>query len=222
MADLHQVLQGRMGPDVMAIGASVFNAMSEERDTKHGSDLGDIEYVESDGDRHHIGNYPFPLSSGFRVGLYGLDNMHPTDVGYALMANPIIKQLDPGHARLVSKQTMAGIDSLLRDPPQIPIDMRLLLSLVGAFGLLGGGVGVMAGSMMSEVLLPTYSPAPCGRGFGAGSARGNARKRLKIIGPDRAEPDESFAPIGARPLPQPPPTRGGGIYSEANVSLEDS
>ena len=112
-------------------------AMSEERDTKHGSDLGDIEYVESDGDRHHLGNYPFSLSSGFRIGLYGLDNMHPTDIGYALMANQIIKQLDPNPAKLVSKETIATIDTLLRDPPQIPIDMRLLLSLVGAFGLLG-------------------------------------------------------------------------------------
>ena len=114
-------------------------AMSEERDTKHGSDLGDIEWVESDGDRHHLGNYPFSLSSGFRIGLYGLDNMHPTDIGYALMANQIIKQLDPDPGRLVSKETMASIDTLLRDPPQIPIDMRLLLSLVGAFGLLGEG-----------------------------------------------------------------------------------
>jgi hypothetical protein len=114
-------------------------AMSEERDTKHGSDLGDLEYVESDGDRHHVGNYPFSLSSGFRIGLYGLDNMHPTDIGYALMANRIIKQVDPDPAKLVSKATIATIDSLLRDPPQIPIDMRLLLSLVGAFGLLGEG-----------------------------------------------------------------------------------
>jgi hypothetical protein len=32
---------------------------------------------------------------------------------------------------------MATIDSLLSDPPHIPIDMRLLLSLVGAFGLVG-------------------------------------------------------------------------------------
>jgi hypothetical protein len=114
-------------------------AMSEERDTKHGSDLGDLEYVESDGDRHHVGNYPFSLSSGFRIGLYGLDNMHPTDIGYALMANEIIKQIDPDPTKLVSKQTIESIDSLLRDPPQIPIDMRLLLSLVGAFGLLGEG-----------------------------------------------------------------------------------
>jgi hypothetical protein len=114
-------------------------AMSEERDTKHGTDIGDVEYVESDGDRHHLGNYPFSLSSGFRIGLFGLDNMHPTDIGYALMANQIIKQLDPDPARLVSKKTMETIDTLLRDPPQIPIDMRLLLSLVGAFGLLGEG-----------------------------------------------------------------------------------
>jgi hypothetical protein len=65
--------------------------------------------------------------------------MHPTDVGYALMANEIIKQIDPDPARLVSKETIATIDTLLRDPPQIPIDMRLLLSLVGAFGLVGEG-----------------------------------------------------------------------------------
>jgi hypothetical protein len=114
-------------------------AMSEQRDTKHGSDLGDLEWVESDGDRHRVGNYPFSLSTGFRIGLYGLDNMHPTDVGYALMANEIIKQIDPDPARLVSKETIATIDTLLRDPPQIPIDMRLLLSLVGAFGLVGEG-----------------------------------------------------------------------------------
>ena len=65
-------------------------AMSEERDTKHGSDLGDIEYVE------------------IRIGHYGLDNMHPTDIGYALMANQIIKQLDPNPTRLVSKETIAS------------------------------------------------------------------------------------------------------------------
>jgi hypothetical protein len=62
--------------------------------------------------------------------------MHATDIGYALMADQIITQLDPDPARLVSKETMATIDTLLRDPSQIPIDMRLLLSLVGAFGLL--------------------------------------------------------------------------------------
>src|SRR4030095_17160816 len=76
-------------PDRTVTFADVY-AMSEERDTKHGSDLGDIEYVESDGDRHHIGNYPFSLSSGFRVGLYGLDNMHPTERGYQLMDNTTI------------------------------------------------------------------------------------------------------------------------------------
>ncbi|HVO03890.1 MAG TPA: hypothetical protein VMT54_16940 [Candidatus Cybelea sp.] len=113
--------------------------MSEQRDVKHGSDPGDLEWVESDGDRHRVGNYPFSLSTGFRIGLYGLDNMHPTDVGYALMANEIIKQIDPDPARLVSKETIATIDTLLRDPPHIPIDMRLLLSLVGAFGLVGEG-----------------------------------------------------------------------------------
>jgi hypothetical protein len=111
-------------------------AMAAERDTKHNRDIGDLEYVESDGDRHHVGNYPFSLSSGFRIGLYGLDNMHPTDIGYALMANEIIKQLDTDPAKLVSKETIATIDSLLSDPPQIPIDMRLLLSFVGAFGLI--------------------------------------------------------------------------------------
>jgi len=112
-------------------------AMSEARDSKHNRDIGDLEYVESDGDRHRVGNYPFSLTSGFPIGLYGLDNMHPTDIGYALMANEIIKQIDPNPQKLISKQTMATIDSLLSDPPHIPIDMRLLLSLVGAFGLVG-------------------------------------------------------------------------------------
>lgn len=137
-------INGQMQRDVTKIlatkhrkvGFADIYAMSAERDTKHGRDIGDLEYVENDGDRHHVGNYPFSLSSGFRIGLYGLDNMHPTDIGYALMANEIIKQLDPDPAKLVSKETMATLDSLLSDPPQIPIDMRLLLSLVGAFGLL--------------------------------------------------------------------------------------
>src|SRR5215470_4742971 len=44
----------------------------------------------------------------------------------------------------------------------------------------------------------TIPPPPVGGGKGAGSARG-ARPRL-------------FAPTGANPLPQPPPTRGGGIF----------
>ena len=57
------------------------------------------------------------------------------------MANEIIKRLDPDPANLVSKETIATIDTLLRDPPQIPIDMRLLLSFVGAFGLVGGSAG---------------------------------------------------------------------------------
>lgn len=119
------------------VGFADIYAMAATRDTKHNSDIGDLEYVESDGDRHRVGNYPFSLSSGFRIGLYGLDNMHPTDIGYALMANEIIKQLDPDPAKLVSKQAMEKLDSLLSDPPQIPIDMRLLLSFVGAFGLVG-------------------------------------------------------------------------------------
>jgi len=45
------------------------------------------------------------------------------------MANEIIKRLDPDPANLVSKETIATIDTLLRDPP--------LLSFVGAFRLAG-------------------------------------------------------------------------------------
>ena len=70
-----------------------------------------------------VGNYPFSLSAGFHIG------QHAPDRCRLLMADEIIKQLDPDPATLIGKDTIAAIDPLLRDPRT----SRLLLSFVGAF-----------------------------------------------------------------------------------------
>ncbi len=87
-----------------------------------------------------IMNYPFSANvGGFRHGgFFGLDNMHPTTVGYALLANTMGKAIaaaEPGlKYRNADFDAVAGDDTLITDPPRNVDRVGLLLGLLGLIG----------------------------------------------------------------------------------------
>ena len=99
--------------------------------------------VEVGGRTLHMSNYPFSANAfGFRQGgLFGLDNMHPSNVGYALLANTIGKAVaaaEPGlKYRNADFDDAAAGDTLIMDPPR---NIDRIGALLGLLGLIGGAV----------------------------------------------------------------------------------
>ncbi len=83
-----------------------------------------------------------PLSAnlfGFRQGgLFGLDNMHPTIVGYAQLARTIaaaIAEEEGSEPASIDDQAAFDADTLLQDPPRSWDRLNLLFSLIGSLGI---------------------------------------------------------------------------------------
>lgn len=111
-------------------------AMVEARDDKHFRDSKPI-WV----DNWRINNVPL---QGFshKGGLYGLDNLHPTTVGYAVLAQAVCEQIVATEGikpvQPIDFNTAFASDSLLNDvPPLLDID-NLLINLIVAFVRLSG------------------------------------------------------------------------------------
>jgi len=89
-------------------------------------------------DNVHLTNFPlwsFVASAG---GLFSLDNMHLTTVGYAAMANTVAKALAEAEGRPftpISYQQACDNDTLLEQPPQSWAQIKFVVQLIGGLAL---------------------------------------------------------------------------------------
>ena len=94
----------------------------EAYDSKHYGDARSIQIKRSGKLVKRITNLPFASSTlKFQGGIAGLDNMHPTAVGYAAIANEMIKAYDAAEGQtttLIDFHKAYRKDSLLRSPPR--------------------------------------------------------------------------------------------------------
>jgi hypothetical protein len=95
--------------------------------------------VTDDPDGQRVNNYPLSIFRN-RGGLFGLDNMHLSHTGYAVLANElcrlIAKTEDPhdpigGIKTWVSRNEAYQRDTLLQDLPDGMVDLKLLTALIG-------------------------------------------------------------------------------------------
>lgn len=111
-------------------------ALVAERDDKHFRDSKPI-WVRN----WRLNNVPL---QGFshKGGLYGLDNLHPTAVGYAALAQAVCEQIvateDIKPLQPIDFATAFDADSLLNDVPALLDVDNLLINLLVAFIRLGG------------------------------------------------------------------------------------
>lgn len=115
-------------------------SLSEEFDVKHYGPSRAIN-VRRGTSTIGLSNLPlsvFPIFGGFRHGgLFSLDNMHLTTVGYALMANRIgaaIAAAEGLDFRAIDPQESYEDDTLLQDIPCNIGSLAFLLSFLGVFG----------------------------------------------------------------------------------------
>jgi len=112
-------------------------AFSDRLDAKH---HGNDRKVEVQAGQRQIRLSNLPLSAnifGFRHGgLFGIDNMHPTQVGYALLANEmaqIIAETEGATVNPIDIQDAYEADTLVTDPPRSLDSLGFILSFLGAF-----------------------------------------------------------------------------------------
>ncbi len=118
--------------------------MSAEVDGKHGCVAPGHEIeVERRRSRWRLTNNPITTSLIFgfvRGGLFSLDNMHPTTVGYALVANATLDAIAANESVPVQKvplQAAFEADSLLQDIPRNYSILSAIINLIGTFGFFG-------------------------------------------------------------------------------------
>jgi lysophospholipase L1-like esterase len=94
----------------------------EQLDSKHYGDGRSVEIRKAGKLVKRITNLPFASSLfKFQGGISGLDNMHPSAIGYAAIANEMIKAYnaaESGAAALIDLPSVYRKDSLLRSPPR--------------------------------------------------------------------------------------------------------
>lgn len=111
--------------------------MTASYDDKHGCECptpaGNCKpvFVNKSGTRWHLTNLPLEVLGVFmHGGLFGLDNLHPTTVGYALMANRMIQSVGndiPNVWKPIEMQEAFEWDTLLQNlPPALSIEDFLL------------------------------------------------------------------------------------------------
>ena len=89
--------------------------------------------------RRHSSNKPItPVPFGFFGGFAGLDNMHPTIPGYAVIADVVLAALGRGSVQ-TDKAAAYAADTLLNNVRGLPLLIaEIELSLLGAFGVFRG------------------------------------------------------------------------------------
>ena len=114
--------------------ADLFGASSAV-DGKHYGDRG----LPIPGRQRDLSNKPVgPVPFGFVGGIAGLDNMHPTVPGYAVIADAVLDALGNHHLR-TDKAAAFAADTLLNNFRGLPfLVAEMELSLLGTFGALGG------------------------------------------------------------------------------------
>jgi hypothetical protein len=132
-AKTREVMQQRLGARFRFV--DLYQA-STEFDGKHFADRA-LE-IDPDGHFHRLRNIPLNILFGIFVagGLTGLDNMHPTVPGYAIVADRVLAAI--GDGRRTDKNAAFKADSLLGDlPVSWPVAM-LEFGLLGALGVFSG------------------------------------------------------------------------------------
>ncbi|MGH6894036.1 MAG: hypothetical protein ACREEP_17460, partial [Dongiaceae bacterium] len=109
----------------------------EQYDSKHYGDGRAIEIRKAGKLVKRITNLPFASSPlKFQGGIAGLDNMHPTAVGYAAIANEMIKAHNAAEGAtnaLIDLQAAYRKDSLLKSPPRKWEALNSLISTLVPF-----------------------------------------------------------------------------------------
>ena len=133
------------------IGFADAYSMAALHDHKHGCETpADQVRVDHHGRDFRLSNLPLsvvPLFGGFKAGgLFGLDNMHPTCAGYALLANEMLRAIKATEPTTqftpVDIQAAYDRDSLMHSLPNDWDFVTLLVGLLGSLGFLGSGASV--------------------------------------------------------------------------------
>lgn len=156
-------LGGLAGADMKRLDESVVSLNQRIHDDLAGlfADTGGLAFVDTYGlvaardDKHFRDTAPIWVSGGrmnniplvrlgvlgHKGGLYSLDNLHPTTVGYAALAQQVCARIEavegiaPAHP--IDLQEAFDSDSLLRDIPRHLAVETLLINLVVAFASIG-------------------------------------------------------------------------------------
>ncbi|MBV9748895.1 MAG: hypothetical protein JO157_08775, partial [Acetobacteraceae bacterium] len=130
-AEAEDLLRSAVGDRI--VFADIYGA-SDRVDGKHYRDRG-LPIPGRDG---ALTNKPVtPILFGFYGGLAGLDNMHPTVPGYAMIADAVLDALGDRATR-TDKAAAFASDTLLNDFPPLPfLIAQMEMSLLGMFGAMG-------------------------------------------------------------------------------------
>jgi hypothetical protein len=140
-AHARQTLGQVLGDKIRFVDLYTF---ADRIDGKHHGDARKIA-VDDDGTPIRLSNLPMTTTGfGFKHGgLFGLDNMHPTTVGYAALAQEMLRAVDAveggNHAGGIDFQSVYDRDTLLQSPPFSLENLQFLLSLLTQFMSLRGG-----------------------------------------------------------------------------------
>jgi lysophospholipase L1-like esterase len=114
------------------------HAMVDRYDFKHGCEPGYVAVKDGRSvyrldNRVYRHSYLFGFLAG---GLFGLDNMHPTAVGYSILADALLDSF--GNIARTDKQRAYDNDTLLQNPPRSIEVIQGLVGLLGSFGMFAG------------------------------------------------------------------------------------
>jgi len=115
-------------------------ALSTRLDDKQGREAeGDEIRVTLHGkDNVHLTNFPLWCFAASGGGLFSLDNMHLSTVGYAAMADTVVKALAAAEGlnfTPVNYQQACDADTLLQQPPTSWFQVKFVVQLIGGLAL---------------------------------------------------------------------------------------
>ncbi|MEZ5830436.1 MAG: hypothetical protein R3D05_04600 [Dongiaceae bacterium] len=124
------------GTPIKLVPVNLYAAI-EQYDSKHYGDSRAIEVKKSGKLVKRITNLPFASSPlKFQGGIAGLDNMHPSAIGYAAIANEMIKAYNAAEGANAAPINLASVyrkDSLLKSPPKSWEPLNSLVSTLVPF-----------------------------------------------------------------------------------------
>jgi lysophospholipase L1-like esterase len=124
------------GTPIKLVPVDLYSAI-ERYDSKHYGDSRAVEVKKAGKLVKRITNLPFASSLlKFQGGIAGLDNMHPSAIGYAAMANEMIRAYNAAESAstaFIDLPAMYRKDSLLRSPPKSWEPLNSLVSTLVPF-----------------------------------------------------------------------------------------
>jgi len=86
----------------------------------------------------HLTNFPLWSFAASGGGIFSLDNMHLTTVGYAAMADTVARALAAAEGRTFTRvdyQAACDADTLLQQPPTSWFQIKFVIQLIGGLAL---------------------------------------------------------------------------------------